>query len=294
MKLRTARPTNDLAALEQFYVQGAGLEVKWRFEDHEGFTGVILGTETWELELITEHGVDAPRAPSEEHLLVLYLPAAEVEARAQRLDAFGFPRATPNNPWWETHGVTFEDPDGYHFVLARLGRPAAQLDEAPGVVVRAATEDDLPALTPLHAEAWTSQTTPTGGPPAALSPDRETFVAVLPDGTLAGAVQLGPRTAYAANAHVGVLSWLAVAQAARRRGIGARLSRYVIARARERGFRKLALNVLASNVAAVSLYETLGFTLEARREAEFILEGRVVDGLEFALRLDGAGLQSFG
>jgi hypothetical protein len=30
------------------------------------------------------------------------------------------PRTT-NNPWWAEHGITFEDPDGYHFVLAREG-----------------------------------------------------------------------------------------------------------------------------------------------------------------------------
>lgn len=121
MKFRAARPTNDLAALERFYVEGAGFTVRFRFEEHDGFSGLILGTDTWELELVTEAGFVAPRAPTHEHLFVLYLPADEVERRAQRLDAQGARRVKANNPWWTEHGVTFEDPDGYHFVLAREG-----------------------------------------------------------------------------------------------------------------------------------------------------------------------------
>lgn len=121
MKFRAARPTNDLAALERFYVDGAGFTVRARFVEHQGFSGLILGTDGWELEFVTEAGVVAPRAPTHEHLLVLYLSAHEVEQRAQRLDAQGARRVTPHNPWWAAHGVTFEDPDGYHFVLAREG-----------------------------------------------------------------------------------------------------------------------------------------------------------------------------
>ena len=120
MILRAARPTNDLAAIERFYGDGVGLVVRSRFEGHAGFDGSIFATEHWELEFVVEHGVTAPCAPSHEHLFVLCLDAEEVERRAARLDGLGYRRVTPNNPWWTTHGVAFEDPDGYHFVLARL------------------------------------------------------------------------------------------------------------------------------------------------------------------------------
>ncbi|MFT3706118.1 MAG: GNAT family N-acetyltransferase [Archangium sp.] len=283
-RFRSARPTNDLAALERFYVEGAGLNVNARFAEHDGFSGIIVGSGTWEMEFVAEAAVVAPRAPTHEHLLVLYLNAGEVDVRAARLDSLGFKRVAPNNPWWSEHGVTFEDPDGYHFVLARESAAPKQLKPVTStVVVRAATPSDEGALRALHAEAWTSATTPTEGPPTTRE-NRDTFVATL-DGVIVGAVELGPRTAFKSNAHVGVLAWLAVSSSARRQGVGAALSAHVIAAARARGMKKLALNVLAINTGAVTLYESLGFELEARRVREFFLEGRYVDGLEYSLAL---------
>lgn len=119
MRVRTARPTNALAPLRRFYVEGAGLTERSHFSGHDGFDGLILLAGETEVEFLVEAGVAAPRAPSTEHLLVLYLPADEVQRRAARLDVLGAPRVTPRNPWWARHGITFEDPDGYHFVLAR-------------------------------------------------------------------------------------------------------------------------------------------------------------------------------
>ena len=41
--LRIARPSDDLDALLPFYRDGLGLTVLYRFEDHAGFDGVMLG-----------------------------------------------------------------------------------------------------------------------------------------------------------------------------------------------------------------------------------------------------------
>jgi catechol 2,3-dioxygenase-like lactoylglutathione lyase family enzyme len=119
MHIRAARPTNNLEALRQFYVDGAGLKLKKDFRGHDGFDGLILGEGNFEIEFVMEKHFIAPRAPTSEHLFVLYLTTAEVETRAARLDRMGFNRVKANNPWWALHGVTFEDPDGYHFILAR-------------------------------------------------------------------------------------------------------------------------------------------------------------------------------
>lgn len=119
---RCARPTNALAPLRRFYVDGVGCAELGRFEDHAGFDGLILGApgESWQLELVVERGVVAPRAPTHEHLLVFYVEdAAALAARADRLRGIGAREVTPNNPYWAAHGVTFEDPDGYHVVIAR-------------------------------------------------------------------------------------------------------------------------------------------------------------------------------
>jgi catechol 2,3-dioxygenase-like lactoylglutathione lyase family enzyme len=41
--LRVARPTDNLDALVPFYRDGLGLEILYRFEDHDGFDGLMFG-----------------------------------------------------------------------------------------------------------------------------------------------------------------------------------------------------------------------------------------------------------
>lgn len=118
--LRVARPTDDLDALIPFYRDGLGLEVLYRFEDHEGFDGVMLGAAgaPYHLEFTRARGHAAPRAPSQDHLLVFYLPeAAAWRAAVARMQAAGFAPVAAFNPYWDRQGATFEDPDGYRVVL---------------------------------------------------------------------------------------------------------------------------------------------------------------------------------
>lgn len=118
--LRVARPTNDLHKVTDFYTRGLGFEVLASFEKHAGFDGVIVGRRgcCWHIEFTHQHGVSVDRAPSTEHLLVLYLPEHhEWNAAVERLEAFGVTACAAENPYWDRQGKTFEDPDGYRIVL---------------------------------------------------------------------------------------------------------------------------------------------------------------------------------
>ncbi|OON70630.1 VOC family protein [Hymenobacter sp. CRA2] len=118
--LRVARPTNSLAALLPFYQDGLGFEVIGRFVDHAGFDGVMLGhpKAPYHLEFTHEQNTVAGGAPSPEHLLVFYLPdAAEWRAAVERMHRAGFAAVPAHNPYWDQHGCTFQDPDGYRVVL---------------------------------------------------------------------------------------------------------------------------------------------------------------------------------
>lgn len=120
-RLRTARPTNDLAPLKRFYVEGLGCRVEGEWVDHDGFDGLVVGdgNGSWEVEFIVERGHRAPVAPGPEHLLVFYVADPDERDRcAASLDAVGGCRVPSNNPYWDAHGVTFADPDGYRVVLA--------------------------------------------------------------------------------------------------------------------------------------------------------------------------------
>ena len=120
--LRVARPTDDLDALLPFYQQGLGLEVLYRFENHDRFDGVMLGREgaPYHFEFTRAHGHRAGRAPTLDNLIVFYLPDAESwRAAVQRMRDAGFEPVPAFTPSWDRNGATFEDPDGYRVVLQR-------------------------------------------------------------------------------------------------------------------------------------------------------------------------------
>ena len=113
--LRIARPSRDLAAVEQFWVQGLGLEPLYRVT--KGHRLLMLGWPDagWHLELVE---TDVEPRPTEEDLLVLYLGRPPQEALVSRLLAAGGRRVPARNPYWDDWGITFADPDGYRLVLS--------------------------------------------------------------------------------------------------------------------------------------------------------------------------------
>jgi catechol 2,3-dioxygenase-like lactoylglutathione lyase family enzyme len=118
--LRVARPTDDLSAVVEFYRDGLGFDVLNSFENHEGFDGVMLGWTgaAYHLEFTRKAGHIAGKAPTEDNLLVFYLPDREEWKEAiARLEAAGYKPVAAFNPFWDQRGKTFEDPDGYRVVL---------------------------------------------------------------------------------------------------------------------------------------------------------------------------------
>jgi catechol 2,3-dioxygenase-like lactoylglutathione lyase family enzyme len=122
--LRIARPTDDLARVARFYRDGLGFEVLYEFKDHDGFDGVMLGLKSaaYHLEFTRKAGHQVGRAPTEDNLLVFYLPVkGEWERAVARLEKAGYKSVKAFNPYWEKSGKTFEDPDGYRVVLQNAG-----------------------------------------------------------------------------------------------------------------------------------------------------------------------------
>ena len=118
--LRVARPSDDLEAVVRFYRDGLGFDVLYEFRDHDGFDGVMLGRRgaAYHLEFTRKAGHPVGRAPSEDNLLVFYLPEeAEWDTAVARMRKAGHRPVKAFNPYWDMHGLTFEDPDGYRVVL---------------------------------------------------------------------------------------------------------------------------------------------------------------------------------
>ncbi|EGS17200.1 uncharacterized protein CTHT_0065160 [Thermochaetoides thermophila DSM 1495] len=125
-RLRIARPTNNILSLIPFYVDGLGFTILGSFTNHSGFDGLILGNSNtaYEIEFTTQHGHDAGRAPTQDNLLVFYLPhEEEYKAAVERMKKCGFEPVESPNPYWNRNGTSFEDPDGYRVVLANMMNP---------------------------------------------------------------------------------------------------------------------------------------------------------------------------
>ena len=102
--LRVARPTDHLAAIAEMYAKGLDFTVLAQFEDHDGFDGIILGhpQQPYHLEFTTQRGHHVGKAPTQDHLLVFYLPdQAEWQATCARMLAAGFQRVPSYNPYWD-------------------------------------------------------------------------------------------------------------------------------------------------------------------------------------------------
>ena len=118
--MRVARPTDGLAAIVDMYVRGLGLAILAQFTDHDGFDGAILGHPgaPYHIEFTSQRGHRVGTAPTKDHLLVFYVPdRSEWEAGIDRMVEAGFRPVPSYNPYWDAHGRTFEDLDGYRVVL---------------------------------------------------------------------------------------------------------------------------------------------------------------------------------
>jgi catechol 2,3-dioxygenase-like lactoylglutathione lyase family enzyme len=118
--LRIARPTENLNEVVRFYTEGLGLQIVDRFENHEGFDGVMVGIsgEHYHFEFTQQRGHFVGRAPTQDNLIVFYLPdQREWQFAVDQMKAIGYEPVKSYNPYWDKSGVTFEDPDGYRIVL---------------------------------------------------------------------------------------------------------------------------------------------------------------------------------
>lgn len=118
--MRVARPTDNLAMVSEMYCCGLGFSPLGHFTDHQGFDGVILGHphHAYHLEFTHHRGVEVGAAPTQDNLLVFYIPDEKLwTSQCQQMLVAGFNAVASYNPYWDVSGKTFEDTDGYRVVL---------------------------------------------------------------------------------------------------------------------------------------------------------------------------------
>lgn len=121
MKIRIARHTQHLQSIIHFYVDVLGLNILGQFSDHDGYSGIFIGLSQhdWHLEFTT-----SAEAPHHQHddddLLVWYATSQqEYEDINQRFLQDSILPVTAKNPYWNSNGTTYTDPDGFRIVIAK-------------------------------------------------------------------------------------------------------------------------------------------------------------------------------
>jgi ribosomal protein S18 acetylase RimI-like enzyme len=167
------------------------------------------------------------------------------------------------------------------------------------VLIRPASTADESGLAAVHRATWTTAVSPAGAPlrgarffGAETRP--EDVLVAADDGQVLGYVWLRRTGPHPAHDHVLVVDGLAVEPREQGRGIGRALVAAAVEEASRRGGRKLTLRVLAPNTAARQLYASAGFHVEGVLEAEFLLDGRLVDDVLMACDLTSDALRAAG
>lgn len=121
MKFRSARYTNNLSPIINFYTEILGLKVLGNFKDHDGYDGVFLGIPgaDWHLEFTTSTE-PAQHQPDEDDLLVFYPASSEEYSTITECFAkHNIPPAEPKNPYWKANGTLYKDPDGFGVIIVK-------------------------------------------------------------------------------------------------------------------------------------------------------------------------------
>ncbi|QYJ04142.1 GNAT family N-acetyltransferase [Nocardioides panacisoli] len=132
--------------------------------------------------------------------------------------------------------------------------------------IRPATDADWPSIHAFfdrivaEGETYAYPADLTSDEARALWFGQEHVVVLEEEGRVLGSAMFGPNRPGRGD-HVGTASFM-VDDAARGRGVGRRLGEYVVARLAELGYRGIQFNaVVATNTAAVRLWEGLGFEI---------------------------------
>lgn len=122
MHLRVARHTNNLKAIENFYINILGFERLGGFQNHNNYDGVFIGKTGlgWHFEF-TKSETKANHIFDEDDIIVLYPSTiSEHKTLINTILKNNISIIEAVNPYWNENGKMFLDPDGYRIVISPL------------------------------------------------------------------------------------------------------------------------------------------------------------------------------
>jgi catechol 2,3-dioxygenase-like lactoylglutathione lyase family enzyme len=122
MTFRFARHTNNLEKIEQFYTSILGLELIGSFKDHNNYDGIFLGKPNlnWHLEFTKSKETTQFNFGEEDYLVFYPETILEYNNIITSLNSNQIDNISSKNPYWNTNGKIFLDPDGYQIIISKI------------------------------------------------------------------------------------------------------------------------------------------------------------------------------
>ena len=122
MELRIARHTDDLKLVTDFYTQVLGLQVLFSFENHNDYSGVMLGKAgcDWHLEFTISN--DLPDHQFDEEDILVFYPTekSEYQKIVENISSRNIKIIKAKNPFWDNNGIMIKDPDGFGIIVSNM------------------------------------------------------------------------------------------------------------------------------------------------------------------------------
>lgn len=122
MEFRNARHTDNLQLIVEFYTKIIGLKVLFSFENHNDYSGVLIGkpNHDWHLEFTTSENKAQHKSDVEDILVFYPTERNEYDKVVHQIEANHIEKIKAKNPFWDENGIMIKDPDGFRLIVSNM------------------------------------------------------------------------------------------------------------------------------------------------------------------------------
>jgi catechol 2,3-dioxygenase-like lactoylglutathione lyase family enzyme len=122
MEFRSARHTDNLEDIVEFYTKIIGFKVLFSFENHNDYSGVFIGkpNHDWHLEFTASKNKAEHKSDVDDILVFYPTERSEYDEVVKQIEANHIEKIKAKNPFWDENGIMIIDPDGFRLVISNM------------------------------------------------------------------------------------------------------------------------------------------------------------------------------
>ena len=122
MEFRSARHTDNLKDIVEFYTKIIGFKVLFSFENHNDYSGVFIGkpNHDWHLEFTASKNKAEHKSDVDDILVFYPTERSEYDEVVKQIEANHIEKIKAKNPFWDENGIMIIDPDGFRLVISNM------------------------------------------------------------------------------------------------------------------------------------------------------------------------------